>query len=274
VSLPQGKTEEEMEKRLGAAFIAGDLLISIDNCEQPLRGELLCQALTQPLLKIRFLGKSLNIEVPSNAFICATGNNLTLAGDMTRRALLCSLDAGVERPELRVFEDDHIAEVEANRAAYLVAALTVLRAFHVAGRPKQSDPLGSFAEWSRLVRGALLWLGEADPVATMEKVRGADPKLEALSRVLQLWSSAFGDQRVSARQIIDRVEAAPTNRDFRDALLDIAGESGVVSSKRLGKWLSDNQRRVVGGLNIVPAKLVTGIQHWRVVTVDLDAQVA
>ena len=99
--IAQGKSEEEMEKRLGAALIAGDVLIAIDNCEEPLGGELLCQVMTQTSLKVRILGRSLNAEVPSNAATFATGNNLTLEGDMTRRAVRATLDAGVERPELR-----------------------------------------------------------------------------------------------------------------------------------------------------------------------------
>src|SRR6266446_8622334 len=45
--MAQGRTAEEFEKRLGAALIAGDGTISIDNCEQPLGGDLLCQVLTQ-----------------------------------------------------------------------------------------------------------------------------------------------------------------------------------------------------------------------------------
>lgn len=82
--IAQGKSEEEMEKRLGAALIAGDVLIAIDNCEEPLGGELLCQTMTQTSLKVRILGKSVNAEVPSNAAIFATGNNLTFEGDMRR----------------------------------------------------------------------------------------------------------------------------------------------------------------------------------------------
>ena len=96
--IAQGKTEEEMEKRLGAALIAGDGMISIDNCERPLGGELLSQALTQPLLKIRILGKSLLSEMPSNAAIFATGNNLSIIGDMSRRAIVCSLDPNLNGP--------------------------------------------------------------------------------------------------------------------------------------------------------------------------------
>jgi len=92
----------------------------------------------------------------------ATGNNLVVIGDMTRRTLVCSLDAGVERPENRTFKaPDPIDVVRGDRAKYVVAALTVLRAYHVAGRPEQGTiPLGSFEVWSRRVRDALIWLGE------------------------------------------------------------------------------------------------------------------
>lgn len=178
--IAQGKTEEEMEKRLGATLIAGDVLIAIDNCEEPLGGELLCQAMTQTSLKVRILGTSLNAEVPSNATMFATGNNLTFVGDMTRRAIRATLDAGVERPELRAFDRDPLAMVAERRGDYVSAGLTVLRAFHIAGRPSQTVPLGSFTTWSGWVRDALIWLGEADPCETMEGMRGADPKLEAL----------------------------------------------------------------------------------------------
>ncbi|SNX73173.1 uncharacterized protein DUF2190 [Cereibacter ovatus] len=68
--IAQGKTEEEMEKRLGAALIAGDVLIAIDNCEEPLGGELICQAMTQTSLKVRIGARvawdntAKNINVP------------------------------------------------------------------------------------------------------------------------------------------------------------------------------------------------------------------
>jgi hypothetical protein len=136
--IAQGKSEEEMEKRLGAALIAGDVLIAIDNCEEPLGGELLCQVMTQTSLKVRILGRSLNAEVPSNAATFATGNNLTLEGDMTRRAVRATLDAGVERPELRAFARDPLALVAEQRGDYVAAGLTILRAWHVAGRSAPS----------------------------------------------------------------------------------------------------------------------------------------
>jgi hypothetical protein len=270
--IAQGKTEEEMEKRLGAALIAGDPLISIDNCETGLGGELLCQVLTQPMLKVRLLGKSINVEVPSTAALFATGNNLTMVGDMTRRALRCTLDAGVERPELRKFDHDPLALIAANRGDYLAAALTILLAFHNVGRPRQTTLLGSFAEWSGWVRDAVIWLGEADPCATMEQVRGADPKLEALTAVVEQWHAHVGSRRVSVKEVIDIATDQHTalygrgefmRPDFREALLTVAGDGGAVSGKRLGKWLSANQGRVVNGMRILADGQHAGIIRWR-----------
>jgi hypothetical protein len=276
--IAQGKTEEEMEKRLGAAMIAGDALVSIDNCESALGGELLCQALTQPTLKIRVLGKSLNAEVPSNAAMFATGNNLAVIGDMTRRVVRCTLDAQVERPELREFDRDPIATIHHDRGNYAVAALTVLRAFHVAGRPQQSAPLGSFAEWSRWVRDALIWLGEADACATMEQIREADPRLESLTMVIEQWQTVLGGARVSVKEVIDAATEQRQNGfmgrpefvqpEFREALLVVAGDGGAINSRRLGKWLAGHQNRIVDGMKIVSDGVVRGIARWRLVDAD------
>ncbi|MFC0202070.1 PriCT-2 domain-containing protein [Paracoccus rhizosphaerae] len=270
--IAQGKSEEEMEKRLGAALIAGDVLIAIDNCEEPLGGELLCQTLTQTSLKVRILGKSVNAEVPSNAAVFATGNNLTLEGDMTRRAIRAMLDAGVERPELRAFDRDPLAVVTAQRGDYVTAGLTVLRAYHIAGRPEMLAPLGSFTDWSRWVRDALIWLGEADPCDTMEGMRGADPKLEALTTVLEQWREVIGMDKVSVREIIERATVQRQqlygrsefiHPEFREALLRVAGEGGAINGGRLGKWIGGQQNRIVNGLRLVSAGVSAGRARWQ-----------
>jgi hypothetical protein len=234
--LAQGKTEEEFEKRLGAMLLGGEAAIAIDNCEAPLGGELLCQLLTQPVVRTRILGKSEVPELPTNTLVSATGNNLTLIGDLTRRALLCRLDAQCERPELRQFDRDPVAEAKANRGRYLVAALTVVRAFIVVGRPQQlqQQPLGSFGEWSRLVRDALLWLGEADPVATLETARAADPRLANLTAVVEQWAAVVGDARTTARALIAAATRATTG---------LEGGAAGVREPRLPRGATDGRRR-------------------------------
>jgi len=277
----QGRTEEELEKRLGALLLGGESVIAIDNCENPLGGEFLCTLLTQEHVRTRVLGKSEAPELPSNAFVTATGNNLTLEGDLTRRALLCQLDAKVERPELRPFNCDPVAEAKAKRPALVVAALTILRAYLVAGKPSHDlRPLGSFEAWSSLVRGALSWLGAGDPFDTMESVRARDPQTEALRAVLTAWRAVAGEQAMTTSQAIDRTEAsrnfggvqpvdssdgrARVDATLYGALLAVAGQGSEINPKRLGRWLARNKDRILDGLRIVRAEERQGFALWRV----------
>ena len=46
-----------------------------------------------------------------------------------------------------------------------------MAAYLAAGRPVTKQPLGGFEGWSKLVRNALLWLGQVDPVETIESAR-------------------------------------------------------------------------------------------------------
>jgi hypothetical protein len=184
----QGKTEEEFEKRLGGNLLAGDVCISIDNCSRPLTGDMLCQALSEDEVEVRVLGHTRNIKTATISTIFATGNNLIIADDLTDRSLLCSLDAGVERPGLRKFS---VEETRTRRGELVVAALTVLRAWHVArtaGERVNIASFGGFDDWSQRVREPLIWLGETDPYDTVDKTRGNDPAREALTAVLLLWA--------------------------------------------------------------------------------------
>jgi Bifunctional DNA primase/polymerase, N-terminal len=173
--IAQGEDEREMEKRLGASLIAGDQIISLDNCDREVSSSFLCQALTQQRLKIRLLGFSRHVDVPITATFFATGNNLVIASDLTRRTLLCQLDAGMERPELRSFKRNVLETARAERGPLVAAALTVLRAWHLARTAIGIEPLGSFEEWSFRIRQPLMWLDRIDPCESITTVRESDP---------------------------------------------------------------------------------------------------
>ena len=155
--LNQGKDEEETEKRIGAALLAGDPIVSLDNCTQPIDGATLCSAFTQQEMKVRVLGQSKNVSVPTNATFFATGNNLIISGDVTRRALVCGINPGVERPELLKFDNDVLEDARRERGTLVMAALAIMRAYLVAGQPSvKALQFGSFDEWTRRVRDALV----------------------------------------------------------------------------------------------------------------------
>ena len=130
--------ETEERKRLLAVLMTGDPIICYDNVEKPFGSPALCSVLTSTEFKDRILGETRSISVPTNCLFLATGNNLTFHGDLSTRAVVCCrIDPGVERPEERHFKRDLRKHIPEHRGRLVAAVLTILRAYYVAGRPKQ-----------------------------------------------------------------------------------------------------------------------------------------
>ncbi|HEY2229772.1 MAG TPA: DNA-primase RepB domain-containing protein [Xanthobacteraceae bacterium] len=100
------KSPDELEKRIGAVLLSGSSIVSLDNIERDLEGELLCQLSERPIIRIRVLGYSEMPDCECHTAVFATGNNVGFRSDMVRRGLLCTLEALDERPELRAFQHD------------------------------------------------------------------------------------------------------------------------------------------------------------------------
>ena len=259
-----GRSEEETEKRLGAALLAGQPLISIDNLNGDLGGDALCQIIERPVVEIRILGKSELVRIETRATLFATGNNIRLVGDIARRVLRCRLDPKMEEPERRRFRRNPVAAVLADRGRYVAAVLTLVRGYVAAGRPHRASPITSFELWSDLVRSALLWLGKADPIDTMKDARADDPSRQIMAALFSSWRNAIGiaEEKTSSEIIKlactttseDRgeglAEASWRYADLREALLTVAGKNGTIDARELGKWLSRHRDRVAGGLRL------------------------
>ena len=188
-----GPNLEETAKRVDAQVIKGFTMLSIDNASIHLGGDELCQVVERPAYTPRILGKSLMKERRNIWTIFATGNNLRLKDDVTRRSVLARLDAEMERPETRTFKASPFDTVLNNRGLYLWAALTIVLAYRAAGMPDRLPGIGDpFAEWSDQIRSALVWLGYDDPVLTMEAVRDNDPSRQARVAMFQAIANAYG----------------------------------------------------------------------------------
>ena len=192
--------EGEMEKRLIAVLLRGGSLLNIDNVSGPLTGDFLSAMLTAPTISGRVLGESRVVELDTRTMILATGNNLAPRGDLVRRVVVCRLDAGTEEPDKRQFDFDPVQDVARERGQMVADVLTVLRAFVAAGRPVRVPTLGSFEDWD-LVRGALVWLGEDDPLVTQARSQGEDEDREMVREVLDIFWDKFMDQPFSVRHL-------------------------------------------------------------------------
>jgi putative DNA primase/helicase len=191
---------------------------------------------------------------------------------MTRRVVLCSLDPDMERLETRQFSGNPFAAVMEYRGKYIGAALTIVRAYVVAGCPNDLPALASFEDWSRLVRSALVWLGCVDPLQTMEKARAEDPVTSALSALFSAWYQATGSKihtTASIKGLTQQMDPFQNllHHDLRQALNDVADDGrGNIDTRRLGRYLGSYAGRVVAGFKLVASQDPHAKQRaWQVV---------
>jgi putative DNA primase/helicase len=278
--------EAETEKRIAGLLLAGYPIVSIDNCNGELGGDLLCQAIERPLIRIRRLGGSDIFEIESSVTMFATGNNLRVRGDMVRRSLVAEIDPQMERPELRKFDHDPVAAILADRGRYVSACLIIVRAYILAGSPGKFDPIASFGGWSDLVRSALVWLGCSDPALSMEAAREDDPELSELREMISVWRAAFGSVSTTCKAAIaamtekvakpdDDGEASQYASkteirypDLQPMFLQVAGVRGSVDAKKLGTWLKNREGKIVGKDRFERDGMTDGAARWKLRSVD------
>ncbi len=250
--LSLGHDDAESEKRLAGVLLAGDAVISVDNIERPLKGDLLCQVATQQFVRLRPLGGSGMLNVPTHSLIVATGNNLSIVGDLKRRVVMIRLDAKTERPEHRSFDHDHLVTVAERRGEIITLALTIVAAYLAAGAPKIPGlhGFGGFEQWDRMVRRPLLWLDLPDPLLTSEELREQDPDLEAMRLMYAAWQQSFNDRAVTVAEVINESQSVgqSENEELRDALQLVCAEKP--NSRRLGIWLRAHRERIIDGLQL------------------------
>lgn len=238
---------DELRKRITTLALEGERLVLLDNLSGPVGNGVLDAALTSDHWNERLLGVNRRYNGPLSLTWYATGNNCELRADTGRRTCHVRLETPDERPELKGgFKYKSLRRhVRADRGRLLSAALTVLRGWHVAGRPCRDLPAwGSFEEWSDVVRAAVVWAGLADPGDTRQDLlTRADRDAGAMAALLRVLARV--DPSRAGRTAGELVEAARTDPELRAAVDDVAGKQ---DARSLGYKLRSFARRVFDGL--------------------------
>jgi putative DNA primase/helicase len=136
--------------------------------------------------------------------------------------------------------------------------------------------MGSFDEWSSLVRQALIWAGEADALeGQTQLVRESNPMVEAERCLLTCWAACYPKseavtlQRV--KQDIELYAALPPKppnewNNLRDALgeFDPRYDGNTFNPKIVGYALRSMQGRVRDGKRLVRGGITHGTTAWQV----------
>jgi Bifunctional DNA primase/polymerase, N-terminal len=246
--------EEETEKRLIGAALAGHPIIALDNCNGVLSGDFLAQVSSSAVMLLRALGSSDQFRINNVFTVFANGNNIVIYGDLTRRVVRAMLDANIADPTKRKYAGDPVKKILADRGRYVAAVLTIVRAYIAAGEPNPPHPVPSFERWSNLVCGSLVWLGWSNPADTMDAVREEDPSCSDLASVLAAWpATCKSDNGETAAELI-AVGSKQNDRghliypDWQEAIKLVAVniKSGIPESHKFAKWLASHRDQMVG----------------------------
>jgi hypothetical protein len=261
--LAAGADEEETEKRVSSFIIAGVQLISIDNLNGVLSGDLVNQIVTQATVCPRVLGKSKSPPVTNVFILFVNGNNVKVANDQTRRTLFCVLDRGLDAAEVQSheFKTNPFAMVLADRGRYIAAALTIMRAHHLADYPgtKGLKPYNGFDDWSRIVRGAIVWLGREDPVKTLAIGRNDDPETEEQRAFIEALFEV-ANNKITALTIAEMIETDAL-KETLSAFIDF---KGVINARAAAKWFGRFKRRTFGRKHLRSTPAGKGKDKWYV----------
>jgi hypothetical protein len=230
----------------------------------------LCTALTSEFMSARILGVSNMATVSTRTLFLSSGNNVGPVQDMTRRCITIHLDPGCEVPATRSFRrPELVLEVLRERERYVAAALTIVRAWIVAGRPMNAcKSMAGYGDWSNLCRQPLLWLGLADATQSTFEAMAEDPDRETLDRLLTGWQLAFGKTPAMVRDAVRVSAFGDDHADLREVLHDIADERGEINRRRLGWWIKRHAGRIVNGRRFVRASGNRSAEAWQVESVS------
>jgi len=257
---------EEMQKVVTAILLQGETIALFDNIEGNLGGAVLNKLLTASIWEGRILGQSETRRLPNLCTWWATGNNVAVLGDTARRVCSIRLESQLENPETRTDLRELAPWIRENRPRLLSAALTILCAYHAAGRPKQNiRPWGSYGPWSELIRGAIVWAGWPDPLAEGTVARQEDdPVRGAMGVLLEEWDLIDRDHEgLTSARIIDEISKLSTGAEsLKEALEILAPANSRSRPGTLGAKLREYCRRLINGRMIDHFPKKRGLIYW------------
>lgn len=218
---------EEIDKRM--PMWANKPLVFFDNIPngQEFSGSALDRILTNTHHTTRALGRNEAIDVDlSGTAFAATGNKFKTRDDTATRVIVARLN----KPSGDWPFPAKVHYLGPRRAEAVGDALTVLRAYILASKPRTVQPNSNrFDAWSDLVRSAIVWAGQPDPVDNVSiEDQGDEHRREAM-RQLYRYTESQGWDEFRAMQIL----TGRREREFTPGLDDLLNSLHALRHKKI-----------------------------------------
>lgn len=229
----------------------------------------------------RVLGVTDRVTCVNDRLWIATGNNITVGGDIASRSVLTRLDPQMERPEertgFRIQEDiwQWIGRDE-NRARILWSLLILARAWLAAGAPLVNRPMRNFTRWAETMGGLVAFLGiEGFLDNASELTVGADDGETLTAAFVCKWAEKFGGRWVTTKELVASAQIEsygghsvdPWGGDFLSK--EDRGQTVLYTAKGLGRFLAARRDRIYSGYAIRRSETqVDNTWRWRVEKIE------
>jgi hypothetical protein len=303
-----GSGRIEFDKTITAVLMRGAGCYVLDNLAGEIGTETFDALITSPETGTRVLGKS-EMLMGHRCVWIMTANNGRLRGDTNRRVLTCRLDARTEQVLQRTFPFDPRVKARENRQAMVHAALTLMigwtrsDAYNVA-YGSGTGTGGAFADWARLVAGAVGWIGsvvadgagykDADgeplrfvnPAGMLQEQLLEDDDRSAWGTFLAAWQALAAKEAdcavMTSHQVAEILEdygraqhtgsSRSDARSFFAATLMGTVDRQLAGARMVGKLFAQQAEVRVGGLKLARSKQratgsESGNNRWMVQTV-------
>lgn len=134
-------------------------VVHLDNITGTMRSSVLAGLLSNIQWDDRPLGFTKMEFCVNDRLWVATGNNVSLGGDLPRRSFWCTIDPQVPNPHLRTGFKDLKKWARENRADLLWAILILIRSWHASGAVCEEPTSDSYGEWISVINGILRHAG-------------------------------------------------------------------------------------------------------------------
>ena len=247
--MPYPINNDECQKMLLSAYLRSPPVIEFDNLTTDLFAHSsMCTALTSSTITGRVLGESKTADVSTRSTHIGSGNNVGPIDDMLRRTLVTRLHPTRDDPQNRTFKTNTRQLLADNRESYVSDALTIIRAYIVAGRPAAHVPaIAGFDDWADSCRQPLIWLGLPDPCKAMIQSASDNPAKVLEKAIIDMLYEQFKARPFTVRKLVDTC-----NDELRDLLAGVASDDGItINNNRLGWWLRNKTGHSGSGNRLV-----------------------
>jgi hypothetical protein len=261
--MTEGESDEEWRKRITAVLSEAPSHVMIDNISKKMEAGSFAAVLTAKFWSDRLLGTNTTAKFPVTQTWLATGNNVEMSREITRRTVWVRLRPSVEDPSQKDFRIKNLRQWALDhRSELITACLTLIRKWVALKMPEGNVRKGSYESWASIMSGILDAVGVEGFLGNYAKLgEKANEANEIWREFVRAWNMKHGQHPVGVSDLflLASTKTAAIDGQRKEIGQNLLGDLLPQETERgrrneLGKLLKSQIDRVYGIYRILRAE--------------------